>query len=73
MYQGEANVAEEDLNNFFEIADELDVRGLCERNLDSSKSMEDSISQVFHKNTYPSEERRKIMKLLIKHILIMKL
>ena len=59
IYQGEANVAQEDLNNFLEIADELDVRGLCKRNLDSYKSIENSISQVFHKNTCPSEERKK--------------
>merc|ERR1719508_679438 len=59
MYQGEANVAEEDLNNFLEIAEDLNVRGLCERNLDSYKSMEDSIPQVSSKSTYPSGETKK--------------
>ena len=49
MYQGEANVSEEDLNNFLEIAEDLNIGGLCEGNLDSSKSMEDGISQVYHR------------------------
>ena len=56
MYQGEENVAEEDLNNFLEIAEDLNLRGLCERNLDSYKLMKDGISQVYHKRTYLSED-----------------
>ena len=31
MYQGEANVSEEDLNNFLEIAEDLNIRGLGEK------------------------------------------
>ena len=31
MYQGEANVSEEDLNNFLEIAVDLNIRGLGEK------------------------------------------
>ena len=31
MYHGEANVAEEDLTSFLEVADDLKVRGLHER------------------------------------------
>ena len=34
MYQGEANVSEEDLNNFLEIAEDLNMRGLSEKNTD---------------------------------------
>ena len=31
MYQGEANVSEEDLNNFLGIAEDLNIRGLGEK------------------------------------------
>ena len=31
MYQGKANVSEEDLNNFLEIAVDLNIRGLGEK------------------------------------------
>ena len=34
MYQGETNVAKKDLTNFLELAEDLNVRGLCERNQD---------------------------------------
>ena len=46
MYQGEANVSEEDLNNFLEIAEDLNMRGLSEKNTDYQRSMKDNISQV---------------------------
>ena len=45
MYQGETNVAESDLSNFFEIAEDLNVRGLCEGNPDSYNLIEVGISQ----------------------------
>ena len=49
IYKGKANVSEEDLNNFHEIAEDLNVRGLCERNIDSYESNEEVSSIVPHK------------------------
>ena len=61
IYLGEANVSEEYLNNFHEIAEDLKVRGLCERNIDSYESNEEVSSKVPYKNTYSSEERKKTL------------
>ena len=38
MYQVEANVAEEDLSIFREVIEDLNVRGLCEKNTEGFKS-----------------------------------
>ena len=59
MYQGEANVSEEDFPSFLEIAEDLNIRGLCEGNLGSSKSIEEGFSQGAHESTYPSEDRKR--------------
>ena len=38
MYHGEANIAQEDLNNFLSVAEELKVKGLTQGNSDSSSN-----------------------------------
>ena len=38
MYQGDANVNEQNLPSFLEIAEDLNVRGFYERNTDGFKS-----------------------------------
>merc|ERR1719186_874613 len=40
MYQGEVNVAEKDLSSFLEVAEDLNVRGLSERNQGDSNLTE---------------------------------
>ena len=42
MYQGEVDVAEEDLPAFLEVAEDLNIRGLSERNMERSHQNEDT-------------------------------
>ena len=46
MYQGDANVNEHNLPSILEIAEDLNVRSLCERNTDGFKSDRENTSQV---------------------------
>ena len=49
IYQGEVNVAEEDLANFLEVAEELNIRGLAEGNMGGRDSRElDPSEFTFH-------------------------
>ena len=45
MYQGEVNVAENDLPSFLEIAEDLNVRGLCEKNTEAYESKKEDAPQ----------------------------
>ena len=45
MYQGEVNVPEEDLPGFLEVAEDLNIKGLSERNMDSCDSNQEDPSQ----------------------------
>ena len=50
MYQGEVDVAEEDLHSFLEVAKDLNVKGLCENNPDHFESIELHPSQYSSQN-----------------------
>ena len=41
MYQGHVDVAEEDLPSFLEVAEDLNIRGLSERNMEAWNSMKE--------------------------------
>ena len=46
MYQGKVDVAEEDLNSFLEVAEDLNIRGLSERHTEGSYLNEKHPSQL---------------------------
>jgi len=50
MYQGEVNVAEEDLPGFLEIAEDLKIKGLSEVNKEDFDAVEDDTIQFSQKN-----------------------
>ena len=60
MYHGEANVAEEDLTSFLEVADDLKVRGLHEK-----KS--ENIPKIIMKDNNLSYERKFIFEWNVKN------
>ena len=62
MYHGEANVAEEDLTSFLEVADDLKVRGLHER-----KTKSENIPKIIMKNNNLSYERKFIFEWNVKN------
>ena len=57
MYAGEVNVLEEDLYIFLEIAEDLNVRGLSEGNMDRAIPSEGNISQITNQEIDQSPER----------------
>ena len=59
MYQGEVNVAKEDLASFLEVAEDLDVRGLSERNAENSDSNQENPEQFTDKNIPQFKKRNK--------------
>ena len=52
MYQGEANVAEEDLCSFLEVAEDLNVKGLSKGNMVSLDSNEEGTSHFTPQEIY---------------------
>ena len=64
MYQGVVDVSEQDLPRFLEIAEDLNIRGLSEANLDSFNS-EENTSQI-----YNIQQERIIQKLLMNLLLL---
>ena len=64
MYQGVVDVSEQDLPMFLEIAEDLNIRGLSEANLDSFNS-EENTSQI-----YNIQQERIIQKLLMNLLLL---
>ena len=48
MHQGKGDVAEEDLHSFLEVAEDLNVKGLCENITDHFESNEEDPSQYFY-------------------------
>ena len=43
MYHGEANIAQDDLNNFLAVAEDLKIKGLTQGNSDSDRSKQSSV------------------------------
>ena len=64
MYQGVVDVSEQDLPMFLEIAEDLNIRGLSEANLDSFNS-EENTSQISN-----IQQERIIQKLLMNLLLL---
>ena len=59
MYQGEVDVAEEDLSTFFEVAEDLLIRGLSEGNKGDKNSEQENSPKNDHQNTSPSPKRKR--------------
>ena len=59
MYQGEVDVAEEDLHSFLEAAEDLNIRGLSEANTESITSNREIPSEPSHQDIAPSPKRKK--------------
>ena len=57
MYQGQVDVAEEDLRSFLEVAEDLNIRGLSEGNMEAYNSNEEDPSNFAHSNFDSSHER----------------
>merc|ERR1740139_1532587 len=57
MYQGKVNVAEEDLPDFLEVAEDLLIRGLSEGNKEVCSSTQEELSENHHQKTVPSPKR----------------
>ena len=57
MYQGEVDVAKEDLNIFLEVAEDLNIRGLSEGNMEGCNSTESNPSHVTPSDFKLSPER----------------
>jgi len=56
MYHGEVNVAQEELNSFLAVAEELKVKGLTQNNTEKTKDKE-GFSQAFNPRTRDIEPR----------------
>ena len=59
MYQGEVNVAEEDLPSFVEAAEDFNIRGLSEANTDVLITNRDSPSEPTHQDIASSPKRKR--------------
>merc|ERR1719186_1487914 len=58
MYQGEVNMAEADLSNFLEVAEDLQIRGLSEKNLkDEHSSKVELTENNFHRIASPKNNK----------------
>ena len=55
MYQGEANVLEEDLSSFLDVAEDLNIRGLSEGNTEKVESTPQVTNQAISKKTKTTE------------------
>lgn len=59
MYQGEVEVTKEDLTSFLAVAENLNVKGLCENNTDHFDSNEADPSQYTYKNIHPTTKSKR--------------
>ena len=57
MYHGEANIAQEDLNNFLAVAEDLRVKGLTQGNSDASSSNSAKLPRVETEPSRHSKDR----------------
>ena len=62
MYQGEVNVAEEDLASFLEIAEFLNERGLSKVNREGCDSNMVNLPESIYQSIVPSSNKEKNMK-----------
>ena len=58
MYQGEVDVAEEDLTSFLEVAEDLLIKGLSEGNKKGSNSIQEPL-EIKHQNTNHIPKRKR--------------
>ena len=58
MYQGQVDVAEEDLGSFLEVAEDLNVRGLSNENMEGIDSSMEDIS-TFHQEDIDQSSKNK--------------
>lgn len=58
MYQGEVDGAEEDLSSFLGVAEDLNVKGLCENNTCHFVSNEEP-SEYSYQNNHPTRKRKR--------------
>merc|ERR1740122_432647 len=58
MYQGEVNVAQEDLNTFLSVAEELQVKGLTQGGQQSQQSSVKHKSESDHSSSKPFKKPR---------------
>ena len=66
MYQGEVNVAEEDLTSFLEVAEDLNIRGLSEGNKEGYNAKLKIPLQATHEST--AKRKRTVEKIIIEDI-----
>ena len=59
MYQGEVDVAEEELHSFLEAAEDLNIRGLSEANTESLISNREIPFEPTHQDIAPSPKRKR--------------
>ena len=56
MYHGEANIAQDDLNSFLAVAEELKVKGLTQNQSENSKPLRTSESKNISKIATPHQK-----------------
>ena len=61
MYQGEVNVAKEDLPSFLEVVEDLLIRGLSERKKEGKNSNHEEPPKSYHQNEAVSPKRKRIV------------
>jgi len=59
MYHGEVNVAQEELNSFLSVAEDLQVKGLTQNNSQASENTAPTVAEISKKTGVPSQATQK--------------
>ena len=59
MYHGEVNVAQEELNSFLSVAEDLQVKGLTQNNSQASENTAPTVADISKKTGVPSQATQK--------------